>query len=71
MSIDLPLIKNQVINAKGDSTMSNHYWRQKDIASLTNLSYDSSVNVTLTNVESIPSNLQGDLALASKLSKKA
>ena len=56
--------------AKGDSAMSNHYWRQQDITLLTNLSHNLSIKVTLPNAESIPSNLQGDLALAPELSKK-
>ena len=59
------------ITAKGDSAASHHYWRQEDIACLSNMLNLPSTSVLLPNANTITSSKQGILPLSSLLSTQA
>ena len=66
----LGLSKNIVI-AKSDSGASANYWYDQEKYILQNILSNTSVNITLSNAESISSTLSGTIILSNKLSAKA
>lgn len=62
---------SSIVIAKGDSGASCTYWRQQDIACLTNVKCFSGAPVTLLDNEKIKSNQQGLIPLHPKLSSAA
>ena len=73
-SIVSPRIKNNddgIVQAKGDSAASHHYWREKDARCLSNIQRCHGTSVRLPNNEFIPSTQQGLLPLSTKLSTRA
>ena len=63
--------ENEIIQAKGDSAASHHYWRVKDARCLSNITQCNGPSVRLPNNEFISSTQQGLLPLSSKLSHRA
>ena len=59
------------ITAKGDSAASHHYWRQEDIACLSNMLNLPRTYVLLPDANTVTSSKQGILPLSSLLSTQA